>query len=85
MDVSRLVCAVCVAATILSTGCDPEQAVALSFDGQPGVIALVSSAGPAVAQAPATAPTPAQAAAPTQPTQQERNRQLKNQQLIDNV
>ncbi len=85
MDVSRLVCAVCVAATILSTGCDPEQAAALSFNGQPAVIALMSRGSPAVAQAPATAPTPAQAAAPTQPTQQERNRQLKNQQLIDSA
>jgi membrane-bound lytic murein transglycosylase D len=62
MDVSRLVCAVCIAATILSTGCDPEQAVA--------------STAPAVAQ---------QAAPPPQLTQQERNRQLKNQQLIDNA
>jgi membrane-bound lytic murein transglycosylase D len=62
MDVSRLVCAVCIAATIFSTACDPQLAVA--------------STAPQAAQQPAT---------PPQLTQQERNRQLKNQQLIDNV
>ena len=65
MDVSRLVCAVCVAATIFFTGRGAEQALAIS-----------ASAPPQAAQQPAS---------PTQPTQQDRNRQLKNQQLIDNV
>jgi membrane-bound lytic murein transglycosylase D len=69
MDVSRLVCAVCIAATILSTGCDPDQALAIS--------------APLPAQQ-ATAPAQ-QPAAPAQPTPEERNRQLKNQQLIDNA
>ncbi len=65
MDVSRLVCAVCIAATILSTGCDPDQAVALS-----------ANSAPLLAQ---------QDAAPPQPPQQDRNLQLRNQQLIDNA
>jgi len=76
MDVSRLVCAVCIAATILSTGCNPEKAVALSVNGQPAAIAHESRLLPSIAQQPATS---------TQITEQERNRQLKNQQLIDNA
>ncbi len=87
MDVSRLVCAVCVAATILSTGCDPEQAVAFSADGRPEAIAALPNDRQASIQAPPAAPPPGQQPAnpPPQPTQQERNRQLKNQQLIDSV
>src|SRR5271165_3921566 len=79
MDVSRLVCAVCIAATILSTGCNPEQAVAfpLAFplDGQPGTIAQATAASQPSSQKPSSPPL----------TQEERNRQLKNQQLIDNA
>jgi membrane-bound lytic murein transglycosylase D len=86
MDVSRLVCAVCIAATILSTGCDPEQAVASPYNGQPGVIVPLSTDRTEFAQATTDASkAPQQPAPPTQPDSQERNRQLKNQQLIDNA
>jgi membrane-bound lytic murein transglycosylase D len=86
MDVSRLVCAVCIAATILSTGCDPEQAVALPINGQPGVIAPLPPVHAGLAQAAAAVPTPTQQpVTPTQTSPQERNRELKSQQLIDNA
>jgi membrane-bound lytic murein transglycosylase D len=71
MDVSRLVRAVCVAATILSIGRGP--AFAQASPTQP----------PNSAPSPA-APTSTQSNQP-QITQQEKNRQLKNQQLIDAV
>jgi membrane-bound lytic murein transglycosylase D len=76
MDVSRLVCAVGVAATILTTGWVPRKAVAISRSGQPAAIAPPSTLQPAAAQQ----PTPS-----NQPNDQDRIRQLKNQQLIDNV
>jgi len=79
MDVSRLVCAVCIAATILSTGWDPEQALAISASAAPQATAR-QQATPALTATPGRQPAP-----PANLTQQERNRQLKNQQLIDNA
>ena len=72
MDVSRLVCAVCVAAIFLSTGCGAAFAQASPAPKLPN-----SAPSPA-------APTSTQSNQP-QITQQEKNRQLKNQQLIDAV
>jgi membrane-bound lytic murein transglycosylase D len=89
MDVSRLVCAVCVAATILSTGCDPEQALSSPAARRPEAFAPLLSAAPAFAQASTSSPAPGQTgqqqAGQPQIAQQERNRQLRNQQLIDTV
>jgi membrane-bound lytic murein transglycosylase D len=86
MDVSRLVCAVCVAATILSTVCDPEHAVALPANSVTGAIANPSNPAMADPRSAPAAPQPAQQpAAPPQLSQEEKNRQLKIQQLIDNV
>ena len=92
MDVSRLVCAVCIAAIILSTGRAPEQAVAFSANRRPGANAALSNGRQVPMQAPPAAPAPAAPVSAQQPanpppqlTQQERNRQLKNQQLIDAV
>ena len=69
MDVSRFVCAVCVAATILSSGHGSAFAQASS------------SKSASFAQAPGTPPQPSQG----QITQQQRIQQQKTQQLIDTV
>ena len=82
MDVSRLVCAVCIAATILVDRVRSRASCRLTLP-RPAGSNCACKRPPAP---PAQAPPHAHAArAGHQPTQQERNRQLKNQQLIDNA
>ena len=99
MDVFRLVCAVSLTATILSAGCNPESAVAAPANLARESLAASLSVAQAVEQAPsapkaATGPAtqiqnpvpPGQAQpSPAPLSSREKNRQLRNQQLIDAV
>ncbi len=91
MDVSKLVSAVCIAAAIFLTGCDPEQPVSSPAGKAPQANAPSLAPSTAVTQssntlqAPDAASGPAVATATNQTSQQQKLEQQKTQQLIDAV